>query len=82
MLKLAAVDGEEFERVIAALESAALAQNIRRVTLRSQTGLGDAYLRAVRLGYRAHWTDLRMSLSGFEEVEPQPGAVVWSNWEI
>ncbi len=82
VLKLAAVDGAEFERLIAALESAALAQNIRRVTLRSQTGLGDAYLRVIRQGYRAHWTDLRMSLSGFEEVQPHRGAVVWSNWEI
>jgi len=82
VLKLAAVNGSEFERLIGAVETAALAQNLRRVTLRSQSGLGDAYLRAVRLGYRAHWTDLRMSLSGFEEAVPTGGAVVWSNWEI
>jgi len=82
VLKLVAVNGEHFERLIAALESVALTLNIRRVTLRSQTGLGEAYLRVIGLGYRAHWTDLRMSLSGFEEVLPRPGAVVWSNWEI
>ncbi len=82
VLKLVAVDGEHFERVIAAVESVALTLDIRRVTLRSQTGLGEAYLRVVRLGYRAHWTDLRMSLSGYEEVLPRAGSVVWSNWEI
>ncbi len=82
VLKLAAVDGAEFERLIGAVESVALSRNLRRVTLRSQTGLGEAYLRVVRLGYRAHWTDLRMSLSGFEETTPLAGSVVWSNWEI
>jgi GNAT superfamily N-acetyltransferase len=82
VLKLAAVDGAEFERLIGAVESVALSRNLRRVTLRSQTGLGEAYLRVVRLGYRAHWTDLRMSLSGFGEAAPLAGSVVWSNWEI
>ena len=82
ILKLAALNGEAFERLIAAAEAAALAADIRRVSLRCQTAFGDAYLRLIHLGYRAHWTDLRMTLAGFGEPAVAEGAVVWSNWEI
>jgi hypothetical protein len=27
------------------------------------------------------WTDLRMTLSGADEVMPR-GGIVWSNWEV
>jgi GNAT superfamily N-acetyltransferase len=82
ILKLVARDGDAFERLIAAAEAAALAADICRVSLRSQTAFGDPYLRLIRLGYRAHWTDLRMTLAGYAEPQVPSGAVVWSNWEI
>jgi GNAT superfamily N-acetyltransferase len=82
ILKLVARDAETFERLIAAAEAAALAADIRRVTIRSQTAFGAPYLRLVQLGYRTHWTDLRMTLDGHGEPEIPLEAVVWSNWEI
>lgn len=82
VLKLVAADLDTFERVVTAAEAAALALDIRRITFRAQTAAGGAYLRLVQLGYRAHWTDLRMTLAGYEEPPPRGGAVVWSNWEI
>jgi len=82
VLKLVAEDGGAFERLVAAAEAAALAADIRRVSLRCQTAFGDAYLRLIHLGYRAHWTDLRMTLDGHGEPPVPEGAVVWSNWEI
>jgi hypothetical protein len=82
VLKLAANDGAAFERLIGAIEAAALAADIRRVSLRCQSAFGDAYLRLIHLGYRTHWTDLRMTLDGHGEAPVVPGAIVWSNWEI
>jgi GNAT superfamily N-acetyltransferase len=82
VLKLVAEDGAAFERLIAAAEAAALAADIRRVCLRCQTAFSDAYLRLIHLGYRTHWTDLRMTLDGHGEPVTAATAVVWSNWEI
>ncbi len=82
VLKLVAASGAGFEKLVAHLEAAALAADIRRVTFRCQTACSDAYLRLVHLGYRAHWTDLRMTLARHEEPDQPAGAVVWSNWEI
>ncbi len=82
VLKLVATDGDAFERLVAGLEAATLAADIRRLTFRCQTAYGPAYLRMVHLGYRAHWTDLRMTLAQHDELPVPPGAVVWSNWEI
>jgi GNAT superfamily N-acetyltransferase len=82
VLKLVARDGVAFERLIAAAEAAALAVDLRRVSLRCQTVFADAYLRLIHQGYRAHWTDLRMTLAGHGEVRPAAGGVVLSNWEI
>jgi len=39
------------------------------------------YRRLVSLGARVRWTDLRMSLAGYEEQRVQRG-IVLSNWEI
>lgn len=82
ILKLVARDAETFERLIAAAEAAALAVDVRRVTVRSQTAFGAPYLQLVHLGYRTHWTDLRMTLDGHGEPPVLSDAVVWSNWEI
>jgi hypothetical protein len=35
----------------------------------------------VERGYRVRWTDLRMTLDGYEEPHA-PTGVVFSNWEI
>jgi GNAT superfamily N-acetyltransferase len=82
VLKLVARHPEAFDRLLAAAEAAALAADIRRLSLRCQTGQSEAYLRLVRLGFRTHWTDLRMTLATHPEVKLAEGAVVLSNWEI
>ena len=82
LLKLVAEDSDTFERLIAAAEAAALAADIRRVSIRCQTAFGRHYLRLINLGYRSHWTDLRMTLDGHGEPAVPAGGVVWSNWEI
>jgi len=82
VLKLVARNLETFDRLIGAAEAAALAADIRRLSLRCQTALGEAYLRLVQQGFRAHWTDLRMTLAHHAEVLPAEGSVVLSNWEI
>jgi hypothetical protein len=51
------------------------------VAVRAQTGQPAAYARLVERGWRVHWTDLRMTLSGFPEP-PAGDGVLWSNWEI
>jgi GNAT superfamily N-acetyltransferase len=82
ILKLVARDGEAFDRVVAAAEGAALATDIRRISLRCQTAQQGGYLRLIANGFRAHWTDLRMTLATHPESAIAPGAVVFSNWEI
>jgi hypothetical protein len=49
--------------------------------VRCQTEFASAYLRLLSRGYRVHWTDLRMTLDGFEQRSPD-GGIVMSNWEI
>jgi len=82
VLKLVARHAEAFDGLLAATEAAALAADIRRLSLRCQTGQNEAYLRLIRLGFRAHWTDLRMTLATHPEAKLAEGAVVFSNWEI
>ena len=53
----------------------------RRIALRLQGEFAGAYQRAIALGGHVRWTDLRMSLGGFEEKRPGAGLVL-SNWEI
>ena len=81
VLKLVAEDPAGFDAAIGGVENAALAQDVRRVAVRCQTAFGEAYLRLIERGYRAHWTDLRMTLRGYPETVPEKG-VVLSNWEI
>jgi GNAT superfamily N-acetyltransferase len=82
ILKLAARHGDAFDRLLVATEAAALAIDIRRLSLRCQTAQSQAYLRLVRQGFRTHWTDLRMTLATHPETPLGEGAVVFSNWEI
>jgi hypothetical protein len=52
-----------------------------RVALRVQGDYADAYRVLIALGARVRWTDLRMSVHGWEEQPPASGLVL-SNWEI
>ena len=56
-------------------------ERVKRVSGRCQTEFASAYLRLVARGYLVHWTDLRMTLEGFEQRAPE-GGIVMSNWEI
>lgn len=82
LLKLVARDPATFDRLFQQAEAAATSAGIRRVSVRCQTAYPEGFQRLVEQGFRAHWTDLRMTLAGFPEPRPPVGAVVWSNWEI
>lgn len=79
-LKVAARDLELFEAVLEAAAAWARRMAIRRLAVRAQTAYTEAYRTLVRRGFRVRWSDLRMTLEGFEER--RANGVVWSNWEI
>jgi hypothetical protein len=81
VLKLVARDPAAFDRLLVALPAAAVGERVNRIAVRCQTEFAAAYLRLVSRGYRVHWTDLRMTLEGFEQRAPERG-IVMSNWEI
>ena len=80
ILKLVAEDLDSALAVIAMAEAEAGRIGLVRVGLRCQTVHGDLYARLVADEYRVHWTDLRMTLAGKEEVARR--GVLLSNWEI
>jgi predicted N-acetyltransferase YhbS len=81
VLKLVARDPAALDRLLDALPAAAAGERVNRIAVRCQTEFAAAYLRLVSRGYRVHWTDLRMTLEGFEQRAPERG-IVMSNWEI
>jgi GNAT superfamily N-acetyltransferase len=81
VLKLVAENLDAFASVIHGVQAATLGEGLRRVSVRCQTSFADAYGHLVAEGFRVHWTDLRMTLTGYGELVPENG-VVWSNWEI
>ena len=81
VLKLVLAREDSFEEMAHALCDLARRSGTRRVALRVQGEYVDTYQRLIGLGARVRWTDLRMSLAGFEERRT-PGALVLSNWEI
>lgn len=81
VLKVVAEDDAAFEALSAALLAHALEAGRRRVGLRVQTGVPGLFARALDLGWRVHWTDLRMTLAGHPE-RPPAGGIVLSNWEV
>jgi GNAT superfamily N-acetyltransferase len=81
VLKLVASTPSAFDRLLQALQISALNERVNRVAIRCQTEFNQAYLRLIELGYRVHWTDLRMLLQGYPQRIPSQG-VVMSNWEI
>jgi hypothetical protein len=70
-----------FERLLQALQVSAVTERVSRVAIRCQTEFSQAYLRLIELGYRVHWTDLRMLLQGYPQRFPVEG-ILMSNWEI
>jgi GNAT superfamily N-acetyltransferase len=81
VLKLVATDEHVFERLLHALQLTAAGERVNRVAIRCQTEFSTAYLRLIELGYRVHWTDLRMLLQGYPQRTP-PAGILMSNWEI
>ena len=80
ILKLVADSCDNALAVVAAVEVEAVRIGLLRVSLRCQTSHGELYSRLVEGGFRVHWTDLRMTLAGKEEVARN--GVLLSNWEI
>ena len=81
VLKLVAATSDAFERLIQAVQHSATSERVSRVAIRCQSEFTDAYLKLVELGYRVHWTDLRMLLQGYPQRVPGQG-ILMSNWEI
>jgi len=81
VLKVVVGDEDSFGRVIAAMLGAGRSLGLKRLAVRCQTCFTGAYRHLVEQGFKVQWTDLRMTLAGFEE-RPADGAVVLSNWEI
>ena len=81
LLKIVASDLEAFGELMTVAQDAAVAEDVRRrVAVRCQASHADAFLLLVRLGFRVHWTDLRMTLP--DAPERAPSGIVMSNWEI
>jgi hypothetical protein len=81
VLKIVAAHSAGFERVLQALQLSAVSERVTRIAIRCQTEFAETYLRLIELGYRVHWTDLRMLLQGYPQRVPSEG-VLMSNWEI
>jgi GNAT superfamily N-acetyltransferase len=81
VLKLVASNPFAFERLIQALQLTAVNERVSRIAIRCQTEFTQAYLRLIQLGYRVHWTDLRMLLQDYPQRTPSSG-ILMSNWEI
>jgi hypothetical protein len=67
--------------MVRALQDFARRSGTRRVAFRVQGEYDGLYRRLIAMGARVRWTDLRMTLTGYEERKPERG-VVLSNWEI
>jgi GNAT superfamily N-acetyltransferase len=80
-LKVGAADTAALLEVLEAAMAWARRQAVRRLAVRCQTAYDDAYRALVGRGFRVRWSDLRMTLAGFPEAQPERG-VLWSNWEI
>jgi GNAT superfamily N-acetyltransferase len=81
VLKLVAATPAAFDRLIQSVQLSAISERVSRVAIRCQTEYSAAYLKLIELGYRVHWTDLRMLLDGYPQRFPAEG-VLMSNWEI
>jgi GNAT superfamily N-acetyltransferase len=81
VLKLVAASPLAFDRLLQALQLTATHERVNRIAIRCQTEFSQVYLRLIALGYRVHWTDLRMLVDGYPQRVPASG-ILMSNWEI
>ena len=81
VLKLALADNVHLDDLLTAVCDVARRSGTRRIALRLQSEFVTTFQRAIALGGHVRWTDLRMSLAGYEEKLPSRGLVL-SNWEI
>jgi GNAT superfamily N-acetyltransferase len=81
VLKLVLADESRFAELVHAIADFARRSGTRRIALRLQGEFLGAYHRVIALGGHVRWTDLRMSLTDYEERLPARGLVL-SNWEI
>lgn len=81
VLKLVLDDESRFVELVRAITDFARRGGTRRIALRLQGEFLGAYQRVIALGGHVRWTDLRMSLTDYEEKRPKQGLVL-SNWEI
>ncbi len=81
VLKLVAKSDQHFEALVALLSDHARRSGTRRVAIRTQGQYAKAYRQLVSRGGRVRWSDLRMTLDGYSEPQPESG-IVLSNWEI
>ncbi|GAB1342286.1 GNAT family N-acetyltransferase [Gemmatimonas sp.] len=81
VLKLVLARRAELPQLLGALTDFARRSGTRRLAIRLQGQYTDAYRTLIALGARVRWTDLRMSVYGWDEVTPTDGMIL-SNWEI
>jgi GNAT superfamily N-acetyltransferase len=81
VLKMVASTPATFDQLLQALHLSAVGERVSRIAIRCQTEFTQAYLRLIELGYKVHWTDLRMLLQGFP-LRPPSAGILMSNWEI
>ena len=81
VLKLVLEDASRLDDLIRATGDFARRSGTRRLALRLQGEYLAPFQRVIALGGHIRWTDLRMSLGGFEERRPTTGFAL-SNWEI
>ena len=81
VLKLALADDARLDDLLISICDFARRSGTRRIALRLQSDFVSAYQRVITLGGHVRWSDLRMSLAGYEEKQP-PRGLVLSNWEI
>jgi GNAT superfamily N-acetyltransferase len=81
VLKMVLAREELLEPMTRALCDLAKRSGTRRVAFRVQGEYASLYQQLMARGARVRWTDLRMTLAGYEEPRPVQG-VVLSNWEI
>jgi hypothetical protein len=82
VLKLFAASAAAFLGLVRAVEAGAARLKTRRVAIRCQTRLAEAYTALIRRGYQTRWTDLRMTLAGYPEAVIPEGEILFSNWEV
>ena len=81
VLKLVLEDASRLDELLRATGDFARRSGTRRLALRLQGEYLAPFQRIIALGGHIRWTDLRMSLGGYEERRPATGFVL-SNWEI